>query len=410
MTTALPVAKPKAVRQQRYFITTPDESPINVYSAAMSKGMRSPKKYRLAENVPNVMTAALSEKEVERLLKFGAEVTPSGQHQPVAASLERVYRPLASHPHSMIDVMQHVKAPAAWKLARGENVHVAIIDTGVCGTDAEFPAWKQSPHRWSHDGSDAWTDDAGHGSMTAAAAAATNSDGGRYNGVAPDASIIACKTTFDDTEIFDIYDYLISLVKSQKVGRLVTNNSYGDYRCSEVTVPPQVTRVIRTAVDAGIVIVFAAGNNHVVVCHNDPSACEKNTIWGLNSLDEVLSVGTVNHENRMSDPPAVSGDYSHRDSSRGPGQFAKKTTKPDCVAPTYGEVVWGCGYQAMEWWGTSGAAPQVAGLAALVLEREPGLSPEQVYDRIRGTCTDIGLGRECAGHGLINCEMAVGGP
>jgi len=409
MTVAVPIQQRKAVNQ-KYFITTPGESPINVYSAAMSKSTRVPRKYRVAQNVPNVMTAALSEKEVERLVKFGAEVLPSGQHQPVAASLERVYRPVATHPHSMIDVMQHVKAPAAWTVTRGKGVHLAIIDTGVCGTMAEFPAWKQSPHSWSHDDSDAWIDDMGHGSMTAAAAGATNADGGRYNGVAPDVSIIACKTTFDDTEIFDIYDNLISLVKSQKVGRLVTNNSYGDYRCSEVAVPPQVAQVIRTSVDIGIVVVFAAGNNHVVVCGNDPLACEKNTIWGLNSLDEVLSVGTVNHENRMSDPPTVPGDYSHRDSSRGPGQLAMKSTKPDCVAPTYGEVVWGCGYQVMDWWGTSGAAPQVAGLAALILERERTLSPEDVYNRIRATCTDIGLGRHCAGHGIINCELAVGGP
>jgi serine protease AprX len=409
MVAAAPTQQWKAIKQ-KYFITTPGESPINIYSAAVSKGTRAEKKYRVAQNVPNVMTAALSEKEVERLMKFGAEVLPSVQHQPVAAALDRVYRPVPSHPHSMIDVMQHVKAPAAWKVVRGRSVHIAIIDTGICGTIAEFPAWKQSPHSWSHDGSDAWIDDMGHGSMTAAAAAATNADGGRYNGVAPAASIIACKTTFDDTEIFDIYDYLISLVKSQKIGRLVANNSYGDYRCSEVDVAPKVTEVLRTAVDTGIVIVFAAGNNHVVECGNDPVACEKNTIWGLNSLDEVLSVGTVNHENRMSDPPTTTGDYTHRDSSRGPGQLAKKTTKPDCVAPTYGDVVWGCGYQAMDWWGTSGAAPQVAGLAALILEREPTLSPEDVYNRIRRTCTDIGLGRHCAGHGLINCEIAVGGP
>ncbi|HXH93007.1 MAG TPA: hypothetical protein VNN25_15605, partial [Thermoanaerobaculia bacterium] len=72
MTATVPASKAKAVRQQKYFITTPDESPINVYSAAMSKGMQALKKYRLAENVPNVMTAALSEKEVERLVKFGA--------------------------------------------------------------------------------------------------------------------------------------------------------------------------------------------------------------------------------------------------------------------------------------------------------------------------------------------------
>lgn len=412
MTTTVPelTTEKQTVYPRKYFITTSGESPINVYSAAIPEAAGTAKKrYRIAQNMPEVMTGALSDREVERLLKFGAEVTPSRRHEPVASGLERVYQPLQSHPHSMIDVMQHNRASAAWKIARGRGVHIAVIDTGVCGTMREFPETKQSPHRWSHDGSDPWVDDKGHGSMTAAIAAATSDDGGRYNGVAPEAAIIACKTTFDDTEIFEIYDYLTTLVKSNEVGRVITNNSYGDYVCSETILPKQVADMLRTAVEAGIVTVFAAGNNHVVICGNEPEACEKNTIWGMNSLDEVITVGTVNRENRMSDPPSTGSGYSHRDSSRGPGQHAIKRSKPDCVAPTYGEVVWGCGYQAMEWWGTSGAAPQVAGLAALILERQPTLAPEEVYDRIRDTCTDIGLGSLCAGRGLINCEIAVQG-
>jgi hypothetical protein len=200
--------------------------------------------------------------------------------------------------------------------------------------------------------------------MTGAIAAGTTAAGGRYNGVAPDSPIIACKTSFDDTELYQIYDYLIQLVDSKQIGRLAVNNSYGLYQCAA----PAVTRddpfpsIISLAVSKGIVVVFAAGNNHVFVCGNDPTQCAPNTIWGANSMDEILSVGTVNRNNRMDQPPATSGGYSHRDSSRGPGQLAQNTTKPDCVAPTYGEVMWGCGYSAMEWWGTSGAAPQVTRL------------------------------------------------
>jgi serine protease AprX len=77
------------------------------------------------------------------------------------------------------------------------------------------------------------------------------------------------------------------------------------------------------------------------------------------------------------------------------------------VAPTYGEVVWGSGYQVMEWWGTSGACPQVAGLAALILGLDPTLTPAQVGDVIRATCRDIQLPKACAGAGLIDCEAAV---
>src|SRR5688572_27616359 len=132
MTTAAALPEKKLVTPQKYFITTPGESPINVYAAAMPKvaTAEAMRRYHVARNMPNVMTGALSEREVERMVKFGAEVTPSRRHEPVATSLDRVYRPLASHPHSMIDVMQHIKAPAAWKAARGKGVHIAVIDTG----------------------------------------------------------------------------------------------------------------------------------------------------------------------------------------------------------------------------------------------------------------------------------------
>ena len=245
--------------------------------------------------------------------------------------------------------------------------------------------------------------------MTAAIAAGTTASGGRYNGVAPDSPIIACKTSFDDTELYQIYDYLIQLVDSKQVRRLVVSNSYGSYVCA----PPPVTRedpfpsIVALAVAKGIVVVFAAGNNHVVVCGSDPTQCAPNTIWGANSMDEILSVGTVNRDNRMDQPPIQAGDYTHRDSSRGPGQLTQNSTKPDCVAPTYGEVMWGCGYSAMEWWGTSGAAPQVAGLAALMLAKNPSLTPAQIQTIIKNSCINIGLPPSCAGAGLIDCLTAV---
>jgi subtilisin family serine protease len=61
----------------------------------------------------------------------------------------------------------------------------------------------------------------------------------------------------------------------------------------------------------------------------------------------------------------------------------------------------------MEWWGTSGACPQVAGLAALILSLDPTLTPAQVAKLIRDTSKDINLPKACAGAGLIDCEAAV---
>jgi subtilisin family serine protease len=58
-------------------------------------------------------------------------------------------------------------------------------------------------------------------------------------------------------------------------------------------------------------------------------------------------------------------------------------------------------------WGTSGACPQVAGLAALMISAEPELSRKDVFNRIRNSTTSLGFGHECQGTGLIDCEAAL---
>lgn len=307
---------------------------------------------------------------------------------------------------TLTDVLDHIAAPKAWKKARGRGVTIGIVDTGVCSTMNEFPGWKRSPFSKSFAYSAGpWADLVGHGSMCACIAAATDSSGGRYNGVAPDATLLAARSNLLATDIFKLYDWVLARKKSGDIpGPVVMSNSYGLYTCSPPPGLPQdhpYHQILLDAVQAGIVVVYAAGNNHHdVLCNHDPTKCSPNTIWTVNSMDEVLSVGTVNWNNRMD-----SGQ--HANSSRGPGQWASTHKKPDCVAPTYGEVIWGCGYQVMEWWGTSGACPQVAGLAALLLSADPKLTPAQVGDLIRQTCRDIQLPKTCAGAGLIHCEAAV---
>lgn len=362
-----------------------------------------------SEFEPSLLIADLSEGEANRLRQEGAHLIPSRQYEPLPqVQLDLIYQPLISHPKNLNDVLAHINAHQAWNQSQGKGIHIAIVDTGTCGNMSEFPPWKKAPHSWSYHGN-AWTDLKGHGSMTACIAAATNKAGGRYNGVAPDANLIACKTTFDDAELYQIYDYLISLVEKKKIGQLVVNNSYGLYQCSpsNINLTDPFLRIVLLAISKGIVVVFAAGNNHVVVCKKDPLKCEPNTILGVNSLDEVISVGTVDENNRMDQPPQTQGGFSHRDSSRGPGELAQNTTKPDCVAPTYGEVMWGCGYTSLEWWGTSGAAPLVAGLAALLLSKNPKLTPAEIQDIIKKTCVSLPLGPECVGAGLIDCQAAI---
>jgi subtilisin family serine protease len=277
----------------------------------------------------------------------------------------------------------------------------------------EFPEWKRSRFSTDHFGNP-WGDVAFHGSMVACVAAGTSADGGRYDGVAPDATLISCRVPFgdfDEAYIYPIYEHLIQLVERGEIGRLVINNSWAlrGSQAPQIDASNRLLAIVRKAVSLGIIVVFAAGdNNNAAEVYSDSNRCT-NTIWGANSLDEVITVAAVDESGSMDRlPPGLNHwETCHRNGSRGPGQFSQTTIKPDCVAPTYGEVLWGNGYQSMTWWGTSGAAPQVSGLAALMLSANPRLTPAEVKENIRETTTDLGLPPEWAGSGLIDCEAAL---
>jgi subtilisin family serine protease len=57
--------------------------------------------------------------------------------------------------------------------------------------------------------------------------------------------------------------------------------------------------------------------------------------------------------------------------------------------------------------GTSGCCPQVAGLAALLLSKSPGLGRSDLFEAIRSTSVSLGHSVNSQGRGLIDCEAAL---
>lgn len=303
------------------------------------------------------------------------------------------------------DVMEHINAPKAWKKSTGKGVTIAMVDSGVNGDQPEFVNRSTLDVPSAYQG-DHWDDQVGHGTMCAAVACGSTKAGGKYDGVAPGATLLSARTTCRTDDIYDIFEQLIIWKTSGQIkGPLVVNNSYGVKLC----VPPYklpedhpYLDIVKAAVSADIMVVFAAGNNHRDYCQHDPESHEPNSIWAANSADEVFCVGAVDWNERNTDAATP-----HSNSSRGPGQWSANRGKPDCVAPCYGEVLWKSSYLYLPWWGTSGAAPQVAGLAALVLSLNPTMKPHQVAELILNACKSLPGHEYCIGKGLIDCQQAV---
>jgi|SRR5208337_455311 len=307
------------------------------------------------------------------------------------------------------DVLVRIRAHEAWTLSTGSGVTVIIVDSGICGTRKEFPSPKRAGGLCIYSSEGAWVDNYGHGTMVACIAAAGNVDGNRYKGVAYDAKVLSCRTNYQLLDGLKLLDHIYDLLVSGDIPKpAVINCSLGFGGCQEPrkeAFPPdhRLITVIRNLAAIGVLVVCAAGNNHLETCGFDLAADNPNTIWGINSLDEVLTVGAIdwNGENTR-------GVFSK--SSRGAGQFAQKTCKPDCVAPSYGEVLWGNAPLKLQWWGTSGAAPQVTGLAALILSRTKGsIQPHEIKQVILQNCRNLGPASKRLGAGMINCYEALKG-
>lgn len=300
---------------------------------------------------------------------------------------------------SLDDVLREIRVTEAWTMSRGANVAIAIVDSGINGRRPEF-----QPHRRLTQISfqaDPWADDDGHGTMCACIAAASRASNGEFDGVAPEAGLISCRTRYFSSELTSIYDFLID--QRTNLGMpIVANNSWGIRTDKPPQEDQELVDALTDAVAAGVILVFSAGNYHLLV--GDGDKCSPNSIWTHKSLSHSMTVATCTLDRQI-------WDYS----SRGPGQWHSDpdrncNAKPDVTAPTpaYGRILFGQGARVLRnGWGTSGAAPQVAGLAALMLAINPGLGFGHIFDTIRATSQNLGLPETCQGAGLINCLAAV---
>jgi bacillopeptidase F len=155
----------------------------------------------------------------------------------------------------------------------------------------------------------------------------------------------------------------------------VVSNSWGDYPGTDET----LRDAVRAWVAAGIVPVFAAGNNGLGSMGSPASYPEAIAVGATDGRDEVAPF-----------------------SSRGPSPI-DEGMKPDVAAPGVLVRTSTLNGAYFPYTGTSFAAPVAAGIAALLLQANPGLTPPVIADVLRSTADptpggpipnlDVGWGR-----------------
>jgi serine protease AprX len=167
--------------------------------------------------------------------------------------------------------------------------------------------------------------------------------------------------------------------------------------------------------DAGIVMVVAAGNEGF---HGSM------TITSPGNSRKVITVGSLTDSGTGTD---FTDDYASSFSSTGP-TIGDYILKPDLLAPGNRVVASipngsklkkdlpsrvisctgsGCSGTYLELSGTSMATPIVASAVALMLEKDPGLSPATVKARLMRTARKIDAEPTAAGAGLLDIDAAM---
>lgn len=288
-----------------------------------------------------------------------------------------------------------IKADLAWDLSRGTNLPiVAVIDTGVntAHPDLAGNIWQNSSeiagnsvdddgngfvddvNGWDFVSNDPIPNDVnGHGTACAGLVAAVQDNAIGPCGVAPRARIMSLKAGNDSGYFYDTANIGCYLYAANNGARVLSMSFFSD----RVSAPEQ--SAMAYAVSRGVLPIAAAGNDSTNYPYY-PGAYEN--VMSVAALDQQLSKAGFSNFGSWVDVAA-------------PGVSLRSTTASGGYTSGFG--------------GTSGACPQVAGLAALLMGAVPTATSSQVRDVIEDTCVPKSQAPfgEYANYGMVDCQAAL---
>ena len=328
----------------------------------------------------------------------------------------------------MTQNITHVKANQVWDLGyTGQGVTVAVIDTGVNFSHIdladhlwdggeEYPNHGYNTLEDSHNVSDGF----GHGTHCAGVVCGDGTSG-TQTGIAPNATLM-CIKVMDDTGYGNATSISAGMEFAIEHGADVLNMSLG-IPFASAAVREMLRGACVNALQCGIAAAVAVGNdgqlqisfpvpNNVRV----PGGCPPPWIHpdqesNAGGLSCCIAVGAVDFNNVR---PAFSSygpftwqETAYADYPYNPGMGL---IRPDISAPGVGIISAApnsnTGHVSME--GTSQAAPCVAGVIALMLEKNPEITPAEISMILETTAVKLEDNKNnYTGSGCIDALAAI---
>jgi serine protease AprX len=376
-----------------------------IRSAGGTRGRALASVNGLAVDLPNAAIAALSRNPlVERV----------SLDRPVAGAMERTAATIGA---------STVRAAFGFE---GAGIGIAVIDSGVEASHDDLSG-AEGPRVAAFvdfvNGATTAYDDYGHGTHVAGIVAGNGSDSnGARAGIAPASHLVVLKALDANgngriSDVIAAIDYAIAnkdAFNIRVINLSVATGVYESYNTDPLTL------AARRAVESGIVVVAAAGNNgrdSAGRTHHGGITAPGNAPW-------VLTVGASSHMGTVDRSDDTIGGFS----SRGPSAI-DVAAKPDVVAPGVGieslsdpgSLLYStrAGYLLpgtveapvlpyLSLSGTSMSAPVVSGTVALMLEANPSLTPNAVKAILQYTAQfSRNYDPLTQGAGFLNAKGAV---
>lgn len=273
--------------------------------------------------------------------------------------------------------LERLQPERVWPLTQGEDVTVAVIDSGV-GEHPLLDDQVTEAYDYTDDGLGARCDLASHGTLVAGIIAGSHTSESPFHGVAPQTSIASYRV-IDTSDGSTGRDAIVPVVEAihdaVDAGVEVINLSLTALNA------PALREAVDYAEDNDVVVVAAAGNTGADGGASYPAA-----------YDNTVAVAGVTPDGSHVESSSI-GDYV---------DIAAPGEEIDGPAPEGG------GFGRREDGGTSFAAAYVSATAALLKSLDPDATPAEIAYRLTATADAPPGGRNPqVGHGELNVYRAV---